>query len=243
LVRRAQGTRLAPDQLQKQPKLVLCVLPPGWRGEGLRSLLATYELVFASDPGQALRRVRRRAYDLYLLHSPLEQTRIPLLCRRIRDFDAQTPLIVYSIQPTRSEREDALHAGAQAYVTRSENSFNLAATAGQLVMLAELRSMEALGKVAKAIQDHLSASLAALGVHLTDAEAALRLVELQQQLKRQACAMFSQAGGSRAHFERLWPSLLQAALESDVNPLVRRPRVASEPLRLAGVGTRESQAG
>jgi DNA-binding NarL/FixJ family response regulator len=198
-------------------RLVLCVLPPGWRGDSLRALLAAYEFAFADHPAQALRLARRGIYDLYLLHSPLAQAQPALLCARIRGFDRQTPLIVYSIQPTTSERSAALDAGAQAYVSRSDGATNLTGTAGQLVMLAELRSMDALRKGAKAIHDHLAHGLAALNAQVSGARATLR-AKLQRQLKDQASSIFTQAGGSRAHFERLWPSLFQSALERSGAP-------------------------
>jgi CheY-like chemotaxis protein len=41
-----------------------------------------------------------------------------VLCRKIREFDRHTPIIFYSGAAFDSDKEEALYAGAQAYVAK-----------------------------------------------------------------------------------------------------------------------------
>jgi len=40
------------------------------------------------------------------------------LCKRIKEFDAHTPIIFYSAAAFQADKDEALAAGAQAYVTK-----------------------------------------------------------------------------------------------------------------------------
>lgn len=40
------------------------------------------------------------------------------LCKRIKEFDAHTPIIFYSAAAFQGDKDEALAAGAQAYVTK-----------------------------------------------------------------------------------------------------------------------------
>jgi DNA-binding NarL/FixJ family response regulator len=155
----------------------------------------------------ALRLAQHNMYDLYVVHSPLGWADPMQICRRIRAFDLHTAVIVYSLHPNAAERREALAAGCvQAYVGRSEDSHNLAGTAGQLIMLSELRSMEAMNSGMQAMQDYLARRLSKLGA------AAATQSRAQARIKIEARRIFAAAGGSRANFERSWPSILESAL-------------------------------
>ena len=179
----------------------------------MRDLLRDYELAGADTWTAALRCARQTAYDLYVVYAPLGWTEPPEICRRIRGFDVHTPIILYSAQPSAAERREALaQRSIQAYVARSEDAHNLAGTAGQLIMLAELRSMEAMHVGVSAIEAHIGRRLprlASAGAAHAPAPGALA------RLKLEACRIFAAAGGSRANFERLWPSIYEAALKRD----------------------------
>jgi CheY-like chemotaxis protein len=176
----------------------------------LRELLRDYELAAAQTWTAAVRLARDTAYHLYVVYAPLGWADPAEICRRIRDFDVHTPIILYSAQPSAAERREALaQHSIEAYVARSEDAHNLAGTAGQLIMLAELRSMEAMRQGVSAIEAHIARRLQRLmpagAAHAPAARALARL-------KLEACRIFAAAGGSRASFERVWPSIYEGAL-------------------------------
>lgn len=188
------------------PKRILCVLPRRLRVNPLKSLLAGYELSVADTRTRTLRVSRQEAHDLIVIYAPLGWADAAVLCASLQQVDRHTPLIVYSTIPSPLERMEVTSIGA-AYVRRADDVHNLAAMAGQLVMLAELRSIEALAERSRMLEDDLVRRLARIpnGGEILPACA----VRLKQQSRR----MFASAGGSRANFERLWPSLFEAALK------------------------------
>lgn len=193
------------------PKTILCVVPRKLRANPLKQLLKGCELTLADSRTAMLRCARHEAHDLYVVYAPLSWGEAAEVCARLRAIDPTTPLIVYSIQRSTAERREALAAGAQAYVTPSDDTHQLAGTAAQLIMLAELRSVEALAAAAKAMQDNLVSGLERLPRNTQDADSTVKRVH--DRLKRQTRRIFSSVGGTRANFERVWLSIYDAALK------------------------------
>lgn len=187
-------------------KRILCVLPRRLRFNPLQSLLGGFELDVADTRTGTLRVLRQQPHDLVVIYSPLGWADAAELCLCLQELDRHTPQIVYSTIPSPLERTEVTSAGA-AYVRRADDVHNLAATAGQLVMLAELRSIEAMAVGSRILEDDLVRRLGRLDVS-EDV-----LPERTRRLKTQARRLFANAGGSRAHFERMWPSLFEAALQ------------------------------
>jgi hypothetical protein len=187
-------------------KRVLCVLPRRLRFNPLQSLLGGYELSSADTRTGTLRILRQDPHDLIVIYSPLGWADAVELCASLQELDRHTPRVVYSTIPSPGERTEVTSAGA-AYVRRADDVHNLAATAGQLVMLAELRSIEALAAGSRILEDDLVRRLG----RLNEDEGVLP--ERTRRLKTQSRRIFANAGGSRANFERVWPSLYEAALK------------------------------
>ena len=199
-----------PDR-KPSPKSILCVLPRRLRENLLKPLLSGYDLTVANTWAGLLGLARRHPHDLYVVYTPLGWADAAEVCQRVRAVDQATPLIVYAMRPSADEREDALRAGAQAYVARSEDVHNLAGTAGQLMMLAELRSLEAMTAGAEAMEDTIVRRLSR--VRNRRGSQGVLQPKAQDRLKIHARRMFASAGGSPAHFERVWPSLYDSAIE------------------------------
>jgi response regulator RpfG family c-di-GMP phosphodiesterase len=183
-------------------KRVLCVLPRKLRVNPLQSLLASYELSVADTRTATLRTLRQEPHDLVVIYSPLGWADAAELCLSLRELDRHTPRVVYSTIPSSVERSEVASAGA-AYVRRADDVHNLAATAAQLMMLAELRSIDAVGS--RHLEDDLVRRLTRLGEAI--------LPERAKRLKTHVQRLFANAGGSRANFERVWPSLYESALK------------------------------
>jgi DNA-binding NarL/FixJ family response regulator len=173
-------------------------------------LLNGYEVAGAATATQILRLARQRAYDGYVVHSPLGWIDAAEACRTIRCMDPHTPLIVYTTQRSTAERQDVIAAGAHAYVARSDDAHNLTGTAGQLIMLAELRSLDAMLSGGQVIRNKLISRLRKLR-NRPNGERTMH-AHSQGRLKLEAGKLFAEAGGSRANFERLWPSIYESAL-------------------------------
>ena len=192
---------------------VLCVLPKRLPANPLKPLLQGYDLA-AAECWTAVRGLaRHKAYDLYVIHSPLEWADPMQICGRIQAFDTHTPVILYSVCPSAGERRETLGGGCiQAYVARSDDVNNLPGTAGQLIIISELRSHEAMRTGVQTMQDHIARRLGRLD-RGSGASDEARRVHAQARLKSEACRMFTAAGGSRANFERAWPSIFEGAMK------------------------------
>jgi len=80
--------------------------------------LAEYELTCSSDFDEGLRLARQRDFDLYILDSWLPGKSGVELCRAIREFDPDTPILFYSAAAYERDIQEALREGAQAYLTK-----------------------------------------------------------------------------------------------------------------------------
>ena len=194
------------------PKRVLCVLPRRFPAAALKKSLPGYELTGAASATATRRLSGTSACDLYLVYSPLGWGDAAVVCRDIRVYDAHTPIIVYALQGSDRDRREATAAGAQAYVKRSDDPHNLSGTVGQLIMLAELRSMDVMISGAQAMQERIARRLGKI-TRTANGGRAEPLAQAQPRLKLEARRMFASAGGTRANFERLWPALYESALK------------------------------
>jgi DNA-binding response OmpR family regulator len=69
---------------------------------------------------QALELSRRDSFNLYVIDAWFSRGSGTGLCRKIREFDPHTPIIVYSGAAFDSDKDGALHAGANAFVAKPE---------------------------------------------------------------------------------------------------------------------------
>ncbi len=71
------------------------------------------------DNGEdALRLASEQQFDAYLLDNRLPEISGLELCKRIRQFDSDTPIIFYSGDGDPSHKDEAFQAGAQGYVVK-----------------------------------------------------------------------------------------------------------------------------
>ena len=106
--------------MQPQKRRILCVDDDEDTCSMLDSLLKqeNYEVRTAKSVSEALQIAQSESFNLYILDAwfPIEAGLS--LCRKIREFDPHTPIIFYSGAAFDSDRQEALYAGAQAFVAK-----------------------------------------------------------------------------------------------------------------------------
>jgi len=95
--------------------------------------LAEYTIVTARDFNDGLRLARRGGFDLYILDSWLPGKSGVELCRAIREFDPDTPILFYSAAAYERDKNEALQAGAQLYLTKPSIPGELRQAVAQLI--------------------------------------------------------------------------------------------------------------
>src|ERR1043165_65476 len=94
---------------------------------------SNYEVCSAATIKDGLRLVRDQRFDLYLLSGRFEDGSGVEMCRHIRQLDPSTPIIFYSAAAHEADKMSGINAGAQAYIAKPGNIFELVNTITQLI--------------------------------------------------------------------------------------------------------------
>ena len=106
--------------MRQPPKRVLFVED----NEDIRFLIITalgyagYDAAAAAGPAEASELAGRGRYDLYILDTKLGGRSGIELCRELRATSPATPVVFYSAAAYETDREEAMRAGACAYVAK-----------------------------------------------------------------------------------------------------------------------------
>ena len=74
-----------------------------------------------------------QAFDLYLLDSWLPDGSGLELCRKIREFDKETPILFYSAAAYEMDRAEAIRSGAQEYLIKPSHPSELCSLVTSLI--------------------------------------------------------------------------------------------------------------
>ncbi len=91
------------------------------------------EIVTTDSYDQSLHLARTNNFDLYILDNWLPDGSGVDLCLRLRQLDPATPILFYSAAAFQADKNRALSAGAQAYLTKPVDSDELVATVFRLI--------------------------------------------------------------------------------------------------------------
>jgi DNA-binding response OmpR family regulator len=92
-----------------------------------------YEVVSANTMSDGLRMARSGTFVVYLLSGRFIDGTGLDLCRQIRLFDSNTPIIFYSALTRHSDLVNAVNAGAQAYLIKPNDFEQIEPTIRRLV--------------------------------------------------------------------------------------------------------------
>ena len=79
-----------------------------------------YEVKTSSTVDEALNLAQHESFNLYVLDERFPKGAGTSLCRKIREFDPNTPIIIYSGAVFETQQQEGLHAGANSFVSKPE---------------------------------------------------------------------------------------------------------------------------
>lgn len=89
---------------------------------------AGFRVTCATNGAECMEHARGgQRFDLYLLNHTFPDASGVTICEALREFDPVTPILFYSGRAMPREKEAALKAGAQDYLIKPDDLFNVAA--------------------------------------------------------------------------------------------------------------------
>ena len=85
-----------------------------------------FQVTSARNGQECLSLAKSQTFDLYLLNHTFPDASGVTICESLRDFDPKTPIIFYSARAMQKEKEAAIKAGAQAYLIKPNDLFDVA---------------------------------------------------------------------------------------------------------------------
>lgn len=84
-----------------------------------------YDVVATASVETGLRLVEKQKFSLYIIDTRLPDGSGVDICKAIRQIDPLTPILFYSAAAYDADRNQAIDAGAQAYLVKPAQSYEL----------------------------------------------------------------------------------------------------------------------
>jgi len=97
-----------------------------------------YEVITTQSSDQALDFAQSQYFDLYLVDTRLPGMSGPELTKKLREFDATTPVLFYSGAAYESDKKKAHEAGAQGYLVKPVAGDDLIFEVARLIAEAQI---------------------------------------------------------------------------------------------------------
>jgi two-component system OmpR family response regulator len=92
-----------------------------------------HEVVAARTVAECVGLAEPGSFDLYMLDDDYIDGTAIQLCKRLRELTPGTPILFFSAQAFRRDRELALEAGAAAYLTKPDDLFDIVQTVNSIL--------------------------------------------------------------------------------------------------------------
>ena len=114
---------------------VLCAEPHDDTCQLITMLLERqgHEVVSARTFAECVGLVVGGGFDLYMIDDDYIDGTAIQLCKRLRRMTPATPILFFSAQAFRRDRELALEAGATAYLTKPDDLFDIVSTVNSIL--------------------------------------------------------------------------------------------------------------
>lgn len=92
-----------------------------------------HEVVSARTIAECVELADAKGFDLYMVDDDYIDGTAIQLCKRLREMTPGTPILFFSAQAFRRDRELALEAGATAYLTKPDDLFDIVSTVNSIL--------------------------------------------------------------------------------------------------------------
>ena len=92
-----------------------------------------YEVETVQTAADCLKVAATDRFDLYMVDDDYIDGTAIELCKRLRQMTPATPILFFSAQAFRRDRELALEAGATAYLTKPDDLFDIVSTVNSIL--------------------------------------------------------------------------------------------------------------
>lgn len=112
---------------------ILCIEDDKDTCELIGILFPEYNVVFAHSFGEAVRHLEDREFDLIITDNWLPDGSGLEICRKIRSVNSSVPIVFASGVGQKSEIEKAVNAGANKYLVKPYEPYNLQKIVKELI--------------------------------------------------------------------------------------------------------------
>lgn len=188
----------------------------------LAALLHEFDVHEAHTARSALRIAKRRPFHAYILDYRLPDIDGAGLCRRIREFDPHTPILVFSAE---SAAKQALEAGANLFIPKGGDPLQMMKSVAALIARQTARNHTARDAEVLAIAEEIETRAAQEPTSTADLKIAMQevaatvaatreMLEAIRAVRSVAFQCYARSGGARAGFIEDWPQTCAATRRS-----------------------------
>ncbi|MDT4952072.1 MAG: two-component system, OmpR family, response regulator [Acidobacteriota bacterium] len=94
---------------------------------------AGFQIVSVSNGTDCMKMFESQSFDLILMNHTFPDASGVGLCMMIRETDQETPILFYSSRAMEKEKAEAMKAGAQDYLIKPNDIFNVADHVAKLI--------------------------------------------------------------------------------------------------------------